>query len=339
MQPRELVVGTRPSALALWQARWVADQLEAAARRHGLPLRLKLKEIRTEGDLDHTTPLAAFGQRGIFVRAVEQALLRGEADVAVHSLKDLPGEQPPGLVLAAFPVRDDPRDAAVLARPPVDAASPAPLGYLPQGARLGTGSPRRIAHLRHWRPDLEFVPIRGNVDTRLRKLEEMGLDAVVLAAAGLRRLGLWDERMQVLDPSVCLPAPGQGALALEVRADDEMARRAVQLIDDISVRLAVTAERELLARLGGGCHVPIGALATWTGGDGEKRLRLMASVADPAGSRLVVAEETRVFDEAALTAGEAAVADAEAAARALAHDTAAALLAKGAGELLGARGA
>jgi len=333
LQPRELIVGTRPSALAMWQARWVVTQLEAAARRHGLPLTFRLKEIRTEGDLDHTTPLAAFGQRGVFVRAVEQALLRGEVDVAVHSLKDLPGEQPPGLVLAAFPVREDPRDAAVLRQPPREGSSDA-LAHLPAGARIGTGSPRRIAHLRHWRPDLEFVPIRGNVDTRLGKLQEPGLDAVILAAAGLRRLGLWDGRMQALDPAVCLPAAGQGALAVEVRADDHIAREAVQLIDDLSIRLAITAERELLARLGGGCHVPIGALATWTESRGQRWLRLMASVADPTGSRLLVAEESRLMDLPATDSAAVNAAAAEAAARALAHHTAEVLMGKGAGELL-----
>ncbi|MFS8544383.1 MAG: hydroxymethylbilane synthase [Limnochordales bacterium] len=348
MQPRELVVGTRPSPLALWQARWVMAQLEAAADRHGLPLRFVLREIRTEGDLDRQTPLARFGQRGIFVRAVEQALRRGEVDVAVHSLKDLPGQQPPDLVLAAYPVRDDPRDAAVVAD--ARGASNGPLAFLPRGARVGTGSPRRIAHLRHWRPDLTFVPIRGNVDTRLGKLQGGQLDAVVLAAAGLRRLGLWDPRAHALEPHLCLPAPGQGALAVQVRADDPVARQAVELIDDLEVRLAVIAERELLARLGGGCHVPIGALAQWHGEAGQRHLRLQASVADPDGARLLTAAAARAL-AALLPGGPAsgtggpslpadpgtrreAVAAAEAQARSLAHETAEALLAQGAARLL-----
>lgn len=364
VQPRELVVGTRPSPLALWQARWVMEQLEAAARRHALPLRMTLREIRTEGDLDRETPLARFGQRGVFVRAVEQALRRGEVDVAVHSLKDLPGEQPPDLVLAAYPIRDDARDVAVVNRPgggpdtPDPGRSPAagavarPLPFLPPGARVGTGSPRRIAHLRHWRPDLVFVPIRGNVDTRLRKLESGGLDAIVLAAAGLRRLGLWDDRVQPLAPEHCLPAPGQGALAVQVRAADNQARAVVSLIDDPHVRVAVTAERELLARLGGGCHVPIGALAVWEGDGAERRLHLQASVADPEGTRLIVAGFHRPApallqkpdpplgpgeERTAAGAWEEAVVAAEAAARELARAVAERLLAQGAGELLARR--
>lgn len=366
MPERKLVIGTRPSALALWQARFVLERLEQAARRLGLPFGFTLKEIRTEGDLDHTTPLAAFGQRGVFVRAVEQALRRGEVDIAVHSLKDLPVEQPDDLVLAAYPVRDDARDALVLAAPgagrgepeapcpgtmacgPASYSSAAePLERLPRGARLGTGSPRRIAHLRHWRPDLEFVPIRGNVDTRLRKLKDDGLDAVVLAAAGLRRLGLWDDRMVPLGPEVCLPAPGQGALAVEVRKDDEAALDAVRLIDDVRVRLAVAAERALLLRLGGGCHVPVGALAEWSEQAGEWRIALSASVASPDGQRLLMAHENRRFGAAPVlvqagqedrrgVADPDLIASAESEARELAEDAAAALLAQGAGELLAA---
>lgn len=380
MQPRELVVGTRPSPLALSQARWVVEQLQAAARRHGLPLRFALREIRTEGDLDRETPLARFGQRGVFVRAVEQALRDGLADVAVHSLKDLPGQQPPDLVLAAYPVREDARDVAVVAQAPGARPVPAdsnelvassadrdsaradqafsgpwPLCVLPQGARIGTGSPRRIAYLSHWRPDLTFVPIRGNVDTRLRKLREEGLDAVVLAAAGLRRLELWDDRMQPLPPEVCLPAPGQGALAVQVRADDEAALRAVSLIDTLEVRLAVIAERELLARLGGGCHVPIGALARWHGDGGERHLRLLAGVADPGGRRFLKVEHA--LSAAALFSGTpplgevgaagtergaeagppltpAALTAAEEAAKALAREAARDLIAQGASQLL-----
>ena len=342
------------------------EQLEAAARQYNLPLRLTLREIRTEGDLDRETPLARFGQRGVFVRAVEEALRRGEVDVAVHSLKDLPGEQPPDLVLAAYPVRDDARDVAVVARtasggpgtPNPDrgraaGAASRPLPFLPSGGRIGTGSPRRIAHLRHWRPDLTFVPIRGNVDTRLRKLQSEGLDAVVLAAAGLRRLGLWDDRVQPLAPEHCLPAPGQGALAVQVRADDAEARAAVALIDDPHVRVAVTAERELLARLGGGCHVPIGALAVWQGEGPARRLHLQASVADPEGTRLIVTGHSRPAPAlvqkaahapmpghgraAASPDWEEAVAAAEEAARDLARAVADRLLAQGAAELLARR--
>ncbi|MBO8141710.1 MAG: hydroxymethylbilane synthase [Firmicutes bacterium] len=306
MNEREVVVGTRGSALALRQTRAVVSMLEAAARRHGLPWRFTVRVLRTRGDVDRNTPLARFGDRGVFVREVEDALRRREVDMAVHSLKDLPvpapeqagfGEAGQDLVVGAVPVREDPRDCLVMARPLLSGTSPAAgdwpqspallLSCLPHAATVGTGSPRRAAHLRHWRPDLTFIAIRGNIDTRLRRLDQGDLAAVVLAAAGLRRLSLWDERMLLLPPDVCLPAPGQGALAVQVRAGDADLQRVAALIDDPAVRAAVAAERALLALLGGGCHVPVGALAEWSGDGSARSLRLSAAVAAPDGSRVV----------------------------------------------------
>jgi hydroxymethylbilane synthase len=261
-------VATRGSLLARTQSGLVAHAL-----RQRLDREVELVEVRTQGDADQRTPLAQLGGTGVFVVAVREALLRGEADVAVHSLKDLPTAPAPGLRLAAVPEREDVRDV-ICAR---DGAS---LAELPAGARVGTGSPRRAAQLRALRPDLDVVPVRGNVDTRLRKVSEGELDAVVLARAGLARLGRLDAVTEVLEPDQMLPAPGQGALAVECRdvEDDAALLDALRHIDDDASRAAVVAERSLLAALEAGCSAPVGAHATVTSEDGAPVVHLTGSV-------------------------------------------------------------
>ncbi len=258
-----LRLGTRRSALARTQSQWVADRIEKAAADVGAVVRVELVEIVTRGDTS-TAPLASFGGVGVFVSRLREALLAGEVDIAVHSLKDLPTGPAEGLMLAAVPIREDPRDVLV-------ARDGRTLAELPAGARIGTGSPRRAAQLRALGLDLEIVDLRGNVDTRLRLVQEGELDAVVLARAGLARLGRLDEATEVLDPLLMLPAPGQGALAVECRDPrrpdgsvdpaDEAVVAAVRPLDDAATRAAVTAERVLLATLEAGCAAPLGALA------------------------------------------------------------------------------
>lgn len=242
-----LRVGTRPSTLAVAQSGTVAERLRAA----GHPA--ELVEISTTGD-HSSAPVAELGV-GVFVAKLREALLRGEVDIAVHSYKDLPTATDPRLRLAAVPSREDPRDALV-------ARDGMVLGELPAGARIGTGSPRRRAQLEALGLGLEVVAIRGNVDTRLGKVASGELDAVVVAAAGLRRLGRIDEATELLDPLQMLPAPAQGALAIECRADDlELVRTLAEVLDDEFTRAAVAAERAVLATLEAGCSAPIGALA------------------------------------------------------------------------------
>jgi hydroxymethylbilane synthase len=244
-------IGTRPSALAVAQTGIVAERLRAAGHR------VELVEIRTSGDLS-TAPVAQLGV-GVFVSALREALVRGEVDLAVHSYKDLPTAPDLRLRLAAVPPREDPRDALVARDGKV-------LGELPAGARVGTGSPRRRAQLDALGLGLDVVPIRGNVDTRIGKVASGELDAVVVAAAGLRRLGRVEEATELLDPLQMLPAPAQGALAIECRApataaDEELATALRSVLDDEYTRTAVTAERALLAALEAGCSAPVGALA------------------------------------------------------------------------------
>ena len=242
-----LRIGTRPSALAVAQSGLVAERIRAAGRA------AELVEIATPGDRS-TAPVAQLGV-GVFVSALRDALAAGAVDVAVHSYKDLPTAPDPRLVLAAVPPREDPRDALV-------ARDGLVLGALPPGARVGTGSPRRTAQLRALGLGLEVVPIRGNVDTRIGKVHSGELDAVVVAAAGLRRLGRVDEATELLDPLQMLPAPAQGALAVECRVDGlDLVRELAAALDDEVTRAAVTAERALLAALEAGCSAPVGALA------------------------------------------------------------------------------
>jgi len=248
-------VGTRASLLARTQSEQVAARL-----REALGSEVVLVEVTTEGDVS-TASLASMGGAGVFVSALRDALLRGEVDVAVHSLKDLPTEPQEGIALAAVPEREDPRDVLV-------ARDGLTLGELGVGARVGTGSPRRASQLAALGLGLEIVDIRGNVDTRIRKVTSGELDAVVLARAGLARIGRLDEVTEVLDPIQMLPAPGQGALAVECRSDDAFLVDQVRLaLDDDRTRAAVTAERTVLNLLEAGCSAPVGALAEVAEGD------------------------------------------------------------------------
>jgi hydroxymethylbilane synthase len=262
-----LVIGSRGSKLALWQANHIKARLEE------LGSECRIEIITTTGDRFQSGPLKEIGNKGLFTKEIEEALLEGRVDLAVHSLKDMPTEIPAGLAIVATPEREDPRDALVGAR----------LGDLPAGARVGTGSLRRIAQLYAARPDLVVQPVRGNVDTRLRKLDEGQFEAIVLAAAGLRRLG-WAERIaELLPPEVMCPAVGQGSLAIETRNDSGPAQQVCARLNHPATNSAITAERAVLSVLGGGCQVPVGAYATV---DGEQ-LQLQAVVSAPDGKTLV----------------------------------------------------
>jgi hydroxymethylbilane synthase len=263
-------LATRASALALAQARGVADRLRAAG------VAVEVVAMRTEGDRRAEARLAAIGGKGLFVREIEEALLGGRADVAVHSLKDLPSELPPGLTLAVYPEREDPRDVLVT-------REAGDLMTLPRGAVLGTSSPRRRAIALSLRPDLAVEPIRGNVDTRLSKLEAGEWDGVLLAAAGLRRLGLTPRHATPLAPDVFLPAVGQGVLAVEARADDPATLRALAPLDHAATRACALAERAYLARLGASCVTPMAAHA-WIA---EGRLVVHGLVASEDGCRVL----------------------------------------------------
>jgi hydroxymethylbilane synthase len=257
-------VGTRASLLARTQSETVAAALREALQREVL-----LVEVTTEGDVS-AAPLASMGGAGVFVSALREALLRGDVDIAVHSLKDLPTDPCEGVALAAVPLREDPRDVVV-------ARDGLTLGELPVGSRVGTGSPRRAAQLGALGLGLEIVDIRGNVDTRIKKVTSGELDAVVLARAGLARIGRLDEVTEVLDPLQMLPAPGQGALAVECRSDEEFLADQVRLaLDDDRTRAAVTAERTVLNVLEAGCSAPVGALAEVAEGDDGDELWVRA---------------------------------------------------------------
>ena len=259
-------IATRKSDLALWQARHVAGRIEAELGRPA-----ELLPMVTAGDRLHDISLAKHGGKGLFVKEIEAALLDGRADVAVHSAKDLPAESPDGLVLAAIPTRADPRDALV-------ATGAASLARLPAGTRVGTGSLRRRAQLARARPDLEILPLRGNVPTRLRKLDAGEVDALVLASAGLERLSLTARIGERIDPELLLPAVGQGALAIQARRDDPLAGDLAAL-GDAETSVCLRAERACLARLGADCSVPLGAYAELDG----PRLALRARLFSPDG--------------------------------------------------------
>lgn len=334
--PQHVRVGTRASTLALTQTGHVADALAALAGSDVLTV--ETVRVRTDGDR-LTGSLASLGGTGVFVTALRDALLDDRCDVAVHSLKDLPTGAADGLVIGAVPRREDPRDALC-------ARDGLTLDTLPTGARVGTGSPRRAAQLLAVRPDLVVVDIRGNVDTRLGRVAPGDLDAVVLARAGLARLGRLDEITQVLDPTVVAPAPGQGALAVEVREADARAdtplARALTALDDRPTRLAVLAERALLARLEAGCAAPVGTLAVLD--DDGVTLRLDAVVARTDGTLLLRRTATATLgahpgtkphgSAAPTPLTERTAAEAEAA-TALGRALAEQLLDAGAGELAG----
>jgi len=255
MAKRILRIGTRASQLALWQANWVKSELE---KRYP-DLEVTLTKIKTQGDKILDVPLAMVGGKGLFVKEIEEAMLRGEVDIAVHSMKDVPTIFPPGLALRCITEREDPRDICIL-KPGFKS-----FRDLPQGARIGTSSLRRKAQLLHLRPDFQMVDIRGNVETRIRKLTEDDLDAVVLAAAGMKRLGFASQVSEYLPVDVSLPAIGQGALGLESRIDDAETNAMIDFFNHPQTAAPVTAERALLRRLEGGCQVPIAAFGTVTG--------------------------------------------------------------------------
>jgi len=273
---KELIIGTRGSALAMWQARWVADRLETL----NPDIQTRIEAIKTSGDVKTQAPLWQIGGRGLFVKELERALLDRRVDLAVHSMKDLPSLMEPGLVIAAVPRREDPRDVLI-------SRHGLPLSDLPRGARVGTSSSRRRAQLLAYRSDLEIVPLRGNLDTRLRKAEGEELDAVVLAAAGLARLGYLERVTEYLAPEVCLPAIGQGALAIQAATGDGELLELLLGLDNPEARATTEAERAFMLALGGGCQVP---MAAWCRpADGE--LIIDALVAAPDGSRVIRARE------------------------------------------------
>lgn len=267
-----LVIGTRGSRLAIWQAEWVRARLKEIAP----DIEVSLRRIKTSGDKVLDVPLAKIGGKGLFVKEIEEALIRGEIDLAVHSMKDVPVVLPDPLDILCVPPREDPRDVLI-------SRESRSLDRLPERSRVGTSSLRRQAQLLRYRPDLTIEMLRGNLDTRLRKLKEGEFEALVVAAAGLRRMGWTSEVTEYLPPEISLPAIGQGALALEGRRSDAFVRALVAGLEDPATRTAVTAERALLERLGGGCQVPIAAHGTLEG----DTLLLNGLVASPDGQRLV----------------------------------------------------
>ena len=318
---RPLRLGTRRSKLATAQSGQVAERVRQLTGRP-----VELVEITTYGDVSREH-LSRIGGTGVFVSALRDALLGGEIDFAVHSLKDLPTAQPPRLALAAVPVREDPRDALI-------ARDGLTFEQLPDGARVGTGSPRRMAQLNAWARvlgrDIKTVPIRGNVDTRIGYVRSGELDAVVLAAAGLKRIGRIDEATELLDPGTVLPAPGQGALAVECAAARTDLVAQLAELDDPHTRAAVTAERTLLSALEAGCSAPVGALAELAGdGQDVTELHLRGVVGTTDGTTLVQLSTTgRV---------PASAAEAVSRAQAMGRELADEMLAKGAAGLMGER--
>ncbi|OWA33502.1 hydroxymethylbilane synthase [Saccharibacillus sp. O16] len=280
---RTIVVGSRQSALALTQTNQVIEALQKLTDEQGLAFRFEVKKIVTKGDQILDVTLSKVGGKGLFVKEIEQALLNGEIDMAVHSMKDMPAVLPEGLINGAVPLRQDARDC-LISRTGVD------LDGLPHGAKVGTSSLRRSSQLLAYRPDLKLEWIRGNIDSRLRKLETEGFDAILLAAAGLKRMG-WEDRITSYIPvEICLPAVGQGALGIECRADDKGLLELLRHYQDENTARTVQAERSLLAALNGGCQVPIGAYAVL--GEDGCTVSLTGLVGMPDGSLLL--KETAV---------------------------------------------
>lgn len=287
MATRTLRIGTRASALALWQANWVKEQLE---KRYS-DLEVTLTKIKTQGDKILDVPLAMVGGKGLFVKEIQEAMLRNEIDIAVHSMKDVPTFFPEGTGLRCICEREDPRDILILKE------GCQSLADIPQKGRIGTSSLRRKAQLLNMRPDLEMVDIRGNVQTRIQKLEDDNLDAVVLAAAGMHRLGFTDQISEYLEAKTCLPAIGQGALGLESRIDDQETNDLIDFFNHAPTAYAVTAERAVLATLEGGCQVPIAAYGTVEG----DQLELTAVVSDVGGQNMLKKTVTCHVDQAEAT--------------------------------------
>jgi hydroxymethylbilane synthase len=275
-------IGTRASLLALWQANWVKSRLEDLHPG----IEVVLIHIRTEGDRIEV-PLFQLGGKGLFVKDLEDALIRGEVDLAVHSAKDLPAVIPEELALSAFPAREDPRDA-LLSRPGVSWRE------FPRGGRIGTSSPRRKAQLLHLRADLEVVPLRGNLDTRIRKLSTENLDGILLASAGLRRMGWESKASDFFDPETMVPAIGQGVMAIETHRQNSRARELVADLNHRPTGLELEAERAFLRELGGGCQIPIAGLARMR----EDRIRLVGLISSSDGKRIVRGEKAGAAGEA-----------------------------------------
>ena len=270
----KLVVGTRGSNLALVQTNWVVEQL----KKNNPNIEFEIKIIKTKGDLIKDLPLDKIGDKGLFVKEIEKSLLDKEIDMAVHSMKDMPSYLPEGLKFAHSPRREDPRDALIFRE-----------GYktledLPQGAKIGTGSKRRKYQLLKHRPDLEIVPIRGNIETRIKKIETEKLDGVVLAASGLRRAGLDDKIDYYIPTDIMLPAPAQGILALEIREDDKETEKIIDSIKDDITKIQIDAERGFLIGVNGSCHIPMGAYCEV---DGEK-ITLTGLYGDGDGKKIVI---------------------------------------------------
>lgn len=280
----KLVVGTRGSNLALVQTNWVVDQL----KKENPGVEFEVKIIKTKGDLIKDLPLDKIGDKGLFVKEIEKSLLDGEIDMAVHSMKDMPSYLPEGLKFAHSPKREDPRDALIFKE-----------GYkslddLPQGARIGTGSKRRKYQLLKHRPDLEIVPIRGNIETRIKKIETEKLDGLVLAASGLRRAGLDDKIDYYIPTDIMLPAPAQGILALEIREDDKETEKIIDSIKDDITKIQIDAERGFLIGVNGSCHIPMGAYCEI---EGEK-ITLTGLYGDGEGKKIVVQSQVGTLADA-----------------------------------------
>ncbi|MDN4079653.1 hydroxymethylbilane synthase [Paenibacillus polymyxa] len=276
---RTIVVGSRQSALALTQTGHVIEDLNALCAEHGLNLQFVVKKILTKGDRVLDVTLSKVGGKGLFVKEIEQAMLAGEIDMAVHSMKDMPSELPEGLINGAVPRREDPRDCLIT----LGAKS---LEDLPSGAKVGTSSLRRASQIKSMRPDLQLEPVRGNIDSRLKKLETEGFDAIILAAAGLHRMGWKDRITSYIPEEACLPAVGQGALGIECRASDEELLALLKLYNHQDTSATVAAERTFLGVLNGGCQVPIGAHAVWA----DQEISLTGMVGSPDGE--VILKET-----------------------------------------------
>jgi hydroxymethylbilane synthase len=251
-----ICIGTRGSKLALWQAEWVKSEIQHLHSE----IEISLIKIKTTGDMILDVPLAKIGGKGLFVKEIEEAILRHKVDMAVHSMKDVPTELPEGLHLAAICRREDPRDALITK---VQSSEFRVRSYkdLPHGATVGTSSLRRLCQLRNIRPDFKIVQLRGNLDTRIRKLDEGQFDAIIVAVAGVKRLGLAYRITEILEPEICLPAIGQGAIGIECRVNDKVINTILGDLNHQETSISVRAERALLRRLGGGCQVPIAAYA------------------------------------------------------------------------------
>ncbi len=283
---RKIIVGSRQSDLALTQTKHVIEMLKAASSKLGIEVEFEIKKIVTKGDRILDVTLSKVGGKGLFVKEIEQAMYDKEIDIAVHSMKDMPAILPEGLINAAIPKREDPRDCLI-------SRGNLTLDELPQGAKIGTSSLRRSSQIKAYRPDLKVEWIRGNINSRIKKLETEGFDAIVLAAAGIKRMGWEDQISQIIDVKTSIPAVGQGALGIECREADAEVVKLLELINDQVTATAVRAERSFLARLNGGCQIPIGAYAVinnksaFEAGE-EAELSLVGMVGSPDGTQLLI---------------------------------------------------